>query len=241
MKATKYLRSKIDGLAKGYVFTCSNFDTEVYGKEAIIKALNRMVQSGEINKLAKGKFYKPKHSKFGLLEPPSQQIVKDLLSKKSKIIGYLTGLSIYNQLGLSSQNSHVIEIGRNTSKAPLTRGIFKVKFLLQKNKITKSHIYYLQLLDSLKNLKSIPDTTNQDAIKRLRSLVKDLDDVAKQVLLILSLQYSPVTRALLGSILEDIGFDTGLSDLKDSLNPVTIYKNYNIETVIRSASKWGIL
>lgn len=91
--------------------------------------------------------------------------------------------------------------------------------MLQKNKITKFNIYYLQLLDSLKNLKLIPDTTNQDAIKRMKSLIKDLDKSAKNLLITLSLKYSPATRALLGSILEDLNFDTSeLDTLKASLN-----------------------
>lgn len=91
--------------------------------------------------------------------------------------------------------------------------------MLQKNKITKFNIYYLQLLDSLKNLKLIPDTTNQDAIKRMKSLIKDLDKSAKNLLITLSLKYSLATRALLGSILEDLNFDTSeLDTLKASLN-----------------------
>lgn len=242
MKATEEIRLKIGRLAKGYVFTYCDFNTEVHGKESVIKALNRMAHNGEINKLSKGKFYKPESSRFGLLEPPHQQVVKDLLEKDSKLIGYLTGLSIYNQLSLTSQNSHIIEIGRNSPKSSLSRGVFKVKFVLQKNKITKTNIYHLQLLDSLKNLKLIPDTTNQDAIKRMKSLIKDLDKQAQSLLVSLSLKYSPATRALLGSILEDLKFDgSELAKLKASLNEVTTYKNYNIESVIKSSPNWGIL
>ena len=114
--------------------------------------------------------------------------------------------------------------------------------MLQKNKITKTNIYHLQLLDSLKNLKLIPDTTNQDAIKRMKSLIKDLDKQAQSLLVSLSLKYSPATRALLGSILEDLKFDgSELAKLKASLNEVTTYKNYNIESVIKSSPNWGIL
>lgn len=126
MKITEELRSKIARLPRGYIFTYSDFMIEVKSKDSTIRALNRMVKSGEINKLSKGKFYKPKKSKFGALEPSHEQIVKDLLEKDSKMTGYLTGLSIYNQLGLTSQNSYIIEIGKNTPKTSLTRGVFKV-------------------------------------------------------------------------------------------------------------------
>jgi hypothetical protein len=43
MKVTEYIEFKIDRLPKGYVFTYDDFITEVSKKEAVIKALNRMV------------------------------------------------------------------------------------------------------------------------------------------------------------------------------------------------------
>ncbi|MCH2216877.1 MAG: DUF6088 family protein [Flavobacteriales bacterium] len=241
MNNTDIVRKKISKLPKGYIFTYETFNEQVKSKEALIKTLNRMVINGEIAKLSKGKFYKPEVSQFGLLEPSHQQIVKDLLEKDSKPLGYLTRLSIYNQLGLSSQNSHIIEIGRNTFKSPITRDIFKIRFVLQKNKITKSNIYSLQILDSLKNLKHIPDTSNLDAAKRLKYLINNLEDAKKKQLVTLSLKYPPATRALLGAILEDLKFNYNeLARLKSSLNQITVYKNYNVETAINSAPRWKI-
>jgi hypothetical protein len=43
----------------GYVFTYVDFGISVDNKEAVIKALNRMVASGKIAKLSKGKNGKP--------------------------------------------------------------------------------------------------------------------------------------------------------------------------------------
>lgn len=59
MKTAEYIAFTIDRLPNGYVFTYSGFATEVNQKEAVIKALNRMVASGRIAKLSKGKYYKP--------------------------------------------------------------------------------------------------------------------------------------------------------------------------------------
>lgn len=242
MKITKELRLIINRLPRGYIFTYDDLKLEVKNKESIIKALNRMAKSNEIAKLSKGKFYKPEKNKFATVEPPHEQVVKDLLEKDSKIIGYLTGLSVYNQLGLTTQNSYVIEIGRSTPKTALVRGIFKIKFTLQKNKITKTNIYKLQLLDSLKNIKRIPDTTNNEVVKRIKSLIKGLEQSEIKLLINLSLDYPPSTRAILGAILEDLKINQSeRTKLKNSLNPVTIYKNYNISSTIKSATEWGIL
>gem|GEM_PF-5525192 len=56
MKTTDYIAFIIDRLPKGYVFTYADFTTEVNQKEAVIKSLNRMVNSGKIAKLSKGKY-----------------------------------------------------------------------------------------------------------------------------------------------------------------------------------------
>ena len=131
MKITEYIAYSIDRLPKGYVFTYADFLDKVkniaakrpskadrsIGKEAVIKALNRMALSGKITKLSKGKFYKSEKSAFGELQPNRYQIVKDLLEENGKITGYLTGYSIYNQLGLTTQISNIIQIGKNAEES----------------------------------------------------------------------------------------------------------------------------
>jgi hypothetical protein len=55
MKYPSYIEIKIDRLPNGYVFTYTDFLSEVNQKEAIIKALNRLVASGKIAKLSNQK------------------------------------------------------------------------------------------------------------------------------------------------------------------------------------------
>jgi hypothetical protein len=73
MKTSEYISFTIDRFPKGYVFTYSDLTTEVNKKEAVIKALNRMVASGKISKLSKGKYYKPENTPFGNLQPNQSQ------------------------------------------------------------------------------------------------------------------------------------------------------------------------
>ena len=63
MKVPDYIAFSINRFSKGYIFTYSDFTTEVNKKEAIIKALNPMADSGKIAKLAKGKYYKPENTR----------------------------------------------------------------------------------------------------------------------------------------------------------------------------------
>jgi predicted transcriptional regulator of viral defense system len=153
LKVTESIRNTIERFQKGYVFTYEDFDVDVSKKEAIIKALNRMVNSGKIEKLSKGKYFKPEQTPFGRLQPSQEQIVKDLLYDDSKVIGYLTGLSIYNKLGLTTQVSNIIQIGKNQTRPKFKRERYTILFVKQKNTITKRNIPLLQILDSIKYVK----------------------------------------------------------------------------------------
>ena len=180
-----------------------------------------MALSGKIGKLAKGKFYKPESTVFGTLLPDQSQIVKDLLEKDGKLIGYLTGYSIYNKLGLSTQISNTIQIGKNEVRSPLKRDRYKISFIKQKNNITKENIPLLQILDTIRFISKIPDTTVSDSCKRLLSILQNLTPKEKSTATRLSLKYPPSTRALLGALWEQLGEKEQLPLLQKSLNPIT--------------------
>ena len=185
------------------------------------------------------------------MQPNRYQIVKDLLEEDGKITGYLTGYSIYNQLGLTTQISNIIQIGKNTVRPSLKRAGYKISFVLQKNTITKDNIPLLQTLDSIRYIKKIPDTSINSACKRLIEIIKELSKEDKAALVRLALKYPPAARALLGAILEEIFKQSGNSGLSDekrsltepllkSLNPITTYKLLGVEKVLSSVDKWNI-
>jgi len=194
---TKLIADKINRLPAGYVFSYLDIINEADKKEAVIKALNRLVISGKLKKISKGRFYKPEETPFGELEPDEYQIAKDLLEKNYKIIGYLTGLSVYNKLGLTTQISNIIQIGRNEFRPPLVRGKYKISFILQKNAINKENIPLLQLLDSIRFLKKIPDSNIEFIINRFKALLAKLTEEQLKRLIRLLIKYPANTEHLL--------------------------------------------
>jgi hypothetical protein len=243
MKTSEYLSVTIDRLPKGYVFTYADFVTEVNRMEAIIKALNRLAVSGKIVKLSKGKFYKPETTVFGNLQPNQAQVVKDLLEDNGKLTGYLTGYSIYNQLGLTTQVSNTIQIGKNEIRPSLKRERYTIAFIKQKNTITRENIPLLQILDAIRYIKKIPDTNTASACKRFLAIIKDLPEKDKTTLVRLAQKYPPATRALLGLILEESGNGSFSRPIRKSLNPITAYKLAGIEeltTTTTTAENWNI-
>lgn len=241
MKITEYIAFNIDRLPKGYVFTYANFIAEVNRKEAVIKALNRMVASGKIAKLAKGKYYKPENTPFGNLQPSQVQVVKDLLEENGKITGYLTGYSIYNQLGLTTQVSNTIQIGKNQIRPNFIRERYKIAFLKQKNTITKESIPLLQLLDAIRYIKKIPDATVEASCARFLAIIKNLTDKEINMLVRLALNYPPATRALVGSLLDQLQQGNTTELLFKSLNPITTYRLTGASKVLSTTDKWNMV
>lgn len=240
MKTSDYIAYIIDRFPKGFVFTYADFNSEVSQKQALIKALNRMVISGKIAKLSKGKYYKPETTPFGDLLPNQKQVVKDLLEEKGKINGYLTGYSIYNQLGLTTQVSNTIQIGKNEIRPSFKRDRYTIDFIKQKNNITKDNIPLLQILDAIRNIKKIPDTTITNSCIRFIAILRQLKE--KDLLLIMRLanKYPPATRALLGAMLDEIK-STKTETLFNTLNPITKYKLAGAFSELSTAEKWNIV
>jgi hypothetical protein len=241
MKITEYIKFKINRLPKGYIFTYNDFIADVNQKEAVIKALNRMVASGKLAKLSKGKYYKPENSPFGSLKPVQAQVVKDLLEDEGKVIGYLTGYSIYNQLGLTTQVSNTIQIGKNEVRPSFRRESYTIAFVRQKNTISKENIPFLQVLDAIRYIKKIPDTTVDASCRRLLAIIKNYQDKEFSTLLRLSLKYPPAARALLGAMLDELQQHKTSEILFKSLNPMTKYQLGVNGKVLTNLKKWNIV
>jgi hypothetical protein len=240
MKATDYIAIKLNKLPNGYVFTYTTFDQDCFGKAAVIKALNRMAEAGKIAKLAKGKYYKPENTPFGALQPNQTQVVKDLLEADGKPTGYLTGYSMYNRLGLTSQISNTLQIGKNQVRPTFKRERYTIAFVNQKNTINKRNIPFLQLLDALRYIKKIPDTSVEKSCARFLAILQKMEPSDLNTLVRLALKYPPATRALLGALLDNIVAQPMTEPLFKSLNPITKYKLKGAASVLPTAQKWNL-
>lgn len=240
MKTSEYIKDTIDRFPRGYVFTYLDFTEKVKSKEALIKALNRLAASGRIEKLSKGKYYKPVQSPFGELPVDQYQVVKDLLERDGRVVGYLTGLSIYDKLGLTTQVGSAIQIGKQDVRSSFKRGRYTISFVKQKNLITKENTALLQLLDVLRFIKKIPDSDIRSSCRISINLISNLPGKELGSIARLALKYPPSTRALLGAILTDLGKAKLSEKLKKSLNPITTFNIPDVSNVLTSAPDWGI-
>jgi len=242
MKIVDKIESQIKKIPQGQVFAYTDFDIEVERKDTIVKTLNNLVAKGKIAKLSKGKFYKPQVTEFGALLPSSYQIVKDFIEKDGRLIGYLTGYSVYSDLLLTTQIANIIQIGTNQYRRPLKRGNYKISFVLQANKITRTNYKLLQILDAVRFVRSIPATTTDEACKRIIQIFKELTAEEQAKITNLALNYTDYVRALCGAILEVNNANKSLlALLSNSLNGVSSYKLDISNNILPTKTKWRIV
>jgi len=230
----------VNSFQGGFVFTPNDFGVEASKQPTVNRILNKMVAAGKICRLSKGRFYKPRITQFGELQPDTYQIVKDLIEKNGKIIGYITGYTAFNQLLLTTQVPVTLQIGRAKEKNPIRRGIYRISFIKQLNTITKANTPLLRLLDCLRFFKEIPDAMPNNTCRRLLYLFGELTPEQIVTVKRLALKYNPGTIALLGAILETLNPDENTNSLFNALNPLSTYK-LNISTeILPNQAKWYI-
>lgn len=239
MVIREQVQQEIDSLPEGVVVTASDFEVPRHYRATLIKALNQFEYAGVLKKVSKGKYYKPRQSRFGEMKPSESEIVKDFLQKEGKTIGYITGTRAFSGLTLTTQISTDILIGTNVARRPLQRGPYKISFLLQPNSITSKNIPLLIILDALRLIKEIPASTPEEALSKIIAWIKVLSASEQKRLASLAMKYRPYVRALTGAILEHLGCP--FFDLQESLNPLSRYHLDISASVLPTSTKWNIV
>jgi hypothetical protein len=239
MVIAEQLKEKLRTVPDGIVLTLQDFNVAPQYEATLVKALNRLVTQGELQKVSKGRYYKPRRTMFGTLKPATTEIAKDFLEKGGKLVGYITGTAAFASMGLTTQITSSIMIGSNKYRRPLKRGEYSILFLLQQNPITEENIPLLRMLDAIKLIREIPGTTPDECVERIGKIIVKFSAKEQRSLYLLAEQYTPYVRALLGAIMEKMNIDT--FDLKSSLNGVTTYKLPISDIILPTKQNWNIL
>lgn len=92
------------------IFASKLYTQELAGditESAYYKTLERLCKAGELCKIAKGTYYRPKASRYGIV-PPSQREIVSAFTRNEK--GTVVGYTLYNSLKLTTQVSKTVEV-----------------------------------------------------------------------------------------------------------------------------------
>jgi len=205
------------------------------------KALERLQKKGVIKRTARGRFYRPRKTVFGEKRPDESQLLRPYLFNKGKRTAYITGLTLYNQLGLTTQVPSTVQIASRERRNLSRVGSLEIKGVKSYVDITEQNYRMLGFLDAMKDLKQLPDVDIKAALTLFKNRIKKLGQQERRDFVTYALSYPPRVRALLGAILESLSYPLDVTKLKESLNPLTKYALGIDDTLLKGASNWNII
>jgi hypothetical protein len=219
MSVAKITRDFIEQIEDTKIFTYNDIPSNK--KSSVAIELSRLFKKGVIKKISKGKFYKPKQTRFGEIAPSDEEIAKSYLVEEN---AYITGYGGYNQLGLTTQIPNVITIASNRVPSRISVKNVNIRFVPNIANSGEKETQILQILDALRDIKNIPDNSPNDVVLLIKKIVKKFEEKKIKKMLELVNKYPPRVKALLGAILKEMGRWEEAYLLKEMLNPLTRYK-----------------
>ncbi|MFA5433853.1 MAG: DUF6088 family protein, partial [Candidatus Paceibacterota bacterium] len=126
--------------------------------------LKRLADKGLIERFQKGVYYRARQTVFGTARPSEELIEAQLLTRRGdEIIGYETGFSLMNKIGLTTLVPKKREIATNAYRKKIDDRIIIVRKPVIS--VNADNFRYLQFLDIIRDLpKALIDAENPKAL-----------------------------------------------------------------------------
>lgn len=232
------VKAQLDQLPSGSLVGYADFVQEPSQFAAVAAALSRLSKAGEITRFAKGQYYRPHLSRFGMVPPSDQAVLAVVGATTGQLVPYATGISVYNRLGLTTQVPAVVTLASTRRRRNLPR---RLRTVVRPALEQVSDIPLLQWLEVLRDVRRIPDTSPDRVVTRVAKELRLLNPAARRRLIELACQQTPPRgRALLGALLENIPNKKGAAALRQTLNPLTTYRLGISAKVLPNRAAWHI-
>lgn len=239
MKVTEKIERRVKKMKEGTTFKYQQLGINQDEYTAATKAVQRLLKKGIIKRTSTGVFYKPRQSAFGELKPREEELLKPYLFQDGKRVAYITGNALYNRMGLTTQVPKNVKVASKIKRVVTKIGKTQVKPVKSYIEVSNENFYLLEILDALKDFKSISDMDKNTAISILKNKILNLAEEDLTKLVKYAIKYPPRATALLGAILEFSQNDQ-IEKLRDNLNPLTSYNIGVSKDILPTAPKWNI-
>lgn len=146
------ITKRIENMHEGQILFISDF-SDLNGNEKVVsRALSAEEKKGNIVRLAKGMYLRPKNTRFGIVYPSVDEMVKAIAHRdKSKV--QPCGMTALNMLGLSTQvpTKYTYLTSGSSRKLKLGDRLIELKRSVPKNFVFKTTLGAL-LMQALKSL-----------------------------------------------------------------------------------------
>lgn len=217
-------------------------------RTALAAALSRLMKAGELTRVRRGVYYRPKKTMFGMSRPDPEALGDAILRARGET-PMPAGVSAFNRLGITTQVSGAVTRAARRNAAPEDIGNIRLyttprPLAAQKGIRPEERA----ALEALRKITRIPDTRPRYVLERLGMLIRrgELDYVR---LARFARVEPPRVRALLGALGEELRHSNigkrvpteVLDELRESLNPLTTFLVHGArEALPHAAAAWRI-
>lgn len=161
-------------------------------KKAVNVNMVRLEKAGYVVRMTKGVYCRKIMTAFGYYTPNKEALFcKQLMYDENGVIGYETGLSVMNRIGLVSQMPNRRYIATNLYTKRVPAGIL-VEVRKPSAVVNDANYRYLQLLDAIQDLDRAPvDTANPEEV--LKGTAREFNLNTDMLILIARKHYSQKT------------------------------------------------
>jgi len=155
-----------------------------YSRPWIFLKFKNMMNDGEIKRFDTGIYYIPEKMPWGDSALNAKKIInRRFISNGDEVYGYVTGLSLLNKAGLTTQIPNMVEIVTNnesTRVRDVKIGSQRVRARRARTKVTKSNVRTLEFLDLMNIIK--PPSIDETEKLMLSKYIKNSDVTKDSVL-----------------------------------------------------------
>lgn len=196
-------------------------------ESAYYQTLGRLCKSGILCRIAKGTYYRPKESKYGIVPPSQKEIVAAFTEPDA---GTIVGYSLYNNLKLTTQISKTVEVFSSKLEQQ-TKSISNILLQFSNLIYTPEVKGMVHMLEVLQNFSEIQDLNYSQFTAFCKKFAETYDEkIFEQVYQ--QIRYQKKTISFLRAILNHYGVP---NDLSKYLSPLSEYNHPTMEEIYESS------
>lgn len=209
-------------------FYRSNLEN-IASESAYYQTLGRMCKSGDLCRISKGTYYRPKVGRYGVI-PLSQKEIVSAFTEQEK--GTVVGYSLYNNLKLTTQISKTIEVFSSQIDQQ-TKNISNVLLRFCNLTYSPNISGMIHMLEVLQNYEGIQDLNYARFLSYAKEFAKTYHDETFATV-IKEKRYQKRTISFLKEVLSYYGVSNNLGMY---LSPLSEYKHPSMEEIYEAAYK----
>lgn len=231
MTSTRMVSQTIEQIPENELIFASKLYIQKLSSEvtesAYYKTLERLCKAGELCKISKGTYYRPRASKYGIV-PPSEKEIVSAFTEPDK--GTVVGYSLYNRLKLTTQVSKTVEVFSSVLEQQ-TKNISNVLLQFCNLIYTPEVKDMIHMMEILQNFSEIQDLNYTQFIRFCEQFSSNYSDevfayVCREI------KYQKKTISFLRNILAHYNVPNKLSRYLSSLSE---YKHPTMEEIYEAA------